>query len=122
MKLLEGSNPDRASSMTPRTLYITNELPYFPGQGGHMTQKVRYLATQQLTGVVGPRYPQQPADVLQDLRGMVDRSYWWPEPAALGDFLVVPDLWTQRTDWLKHLPKGIKQWLWRRLTNLDRLV
>ena len=106
--------------MLPRTLYITNELPYFPGQGGLMSQKVRYLACQQFTGVVGPRYPQQPEDALQQLRGMVDRSYWWPEPAALGDFLVVPDLWTQRTDWLKHLPKGIKQWVWRRLTNLDR--
>jgi len=105
----------------PRILYLTTELPYFPGQGGMMALHVRHLSTTQLLGVVGPRYPHQPEDALQRMRDTANRSYWWPEHPVPGDFLIPPVLWNQPTKWLKHLPKGLQRRLWNRLTGLNRL-
>ncbi len=104
----------------PRPLYLTTELPYFPGQGGLMALHIRHLAGTQLTGVVGPRYPHQPEDSLQRLRDTVQRSYWWPEHPVPGDFLIAPVLWTHHTRWLKRLPHGMKLRLWRWLTGLNQ--
>ncbi|HEY4248068.1 MAG TPA: glycosyltransferase [Lacunisphaera sp.] len=103
----------------PRTVYVTTELPYFPGQGGLMALHIGHLAGMELTGVVGPRYPHQPEDALQRMRDTVQRSYWWPEHSVPGDYLIAPILWTHHTEWLRHLPKGIKLALWRRLTGLN---
>ena len=102
-----------------RTLYLTTELPYFPGQGGLMALHVRHLASTQFTGVLGPRYPHQPEDALQRLRDTVQRSYWWPEHPVPGDFLIAPILWTHHTRWLTRLPQAIKRPLWRWLAGLS---
>jgi len=104
----------------PRTLYLTTELPYFPGQGGLMALQVRYLAGIQFTGVVGPRYPHQPEDSLQKMRDTVQRSYWWPEHPVPGDYLSAPVLGKPQTRWLRFLPKIAKRRLWLRLAGLNR--
>ncbi|MEO6993807.1 MAG: glycosyltransferase [Lacunisphaera sp.] len=103
----------------PRPLYVTTELPYFPGQGGLMALHVGYLASKELTGVVGPRYSHQPEDALQRMRDTVQRSYWWPEHPVPGAYLIVPVPWIHHTKWLRYLPTGIKLRLWQRLTGLN---
>ncbi len=104
----------------PRILYITTELPYFPGQGGLMSLHMRQLAQEEIVGVLGPRYPHQPEDSLQKLRDTVQRSYWWPEHPVPGPY---PALSAKPPRWpvmIKRLPNGIKRWLIRRLTGMYR--
>ena len=104
----------------PRILYITTELPYFPGQGGLMALHAAHLSRTEFIGVVGPRYPHQPEDALQRLRDTVQRSYWWPEHPVSG---TLPNEFLPTSNpeiWVKFLPKGIKYRLWRRLTGLSR--
>lgn len=103
----------------PRTLYLTVELPYFPGQAGVMALHIGHLNAQGSLGLVGPRYPHQPEAPLQKLRETVAHSYWYPEPPRPGP-IPMPEPSTRSVDWLKHLPRWIKVRLLRRLTGLDR--
>ena len=103
----------------PRTLYITTELPYFPGQAGVMAMHIRHLSSQGVTGVVGPRYPHQPEDALQQLRDTVACSHWWPEhpqPGPLPSSLQSKPEW----GWMKLLPHWLKSQLLYRLAGVHR--
>ncbi|HVU16363.1 MAG TPA: glycosyltransferase [Candidatus Didemnitutus sp.] len=103
----------------PRTLYITTELPYFPGQGGLMALHVRHLSQTGMTGVVGPRHPHQPEGPLQNLRETVQRSYWWPEFPLPGDLPGLPESPAESSRWLGRLPAWVRWRLLRRLTGLS---
>ncbi len=103
----------------PRILYVTTDLPYFPGQGGLMPLQIRHLAQTQFIGVVGPRYPHQPEDALQRMRDTVQRSYWWPEHPVPGDIPAVSDPGQCSVRWIRFLPRSVKYWLLRRLSGLS---
>lgn len=103
----------------PRILYLTTELPYFPGQGGMMALHVGHLAREEYIGVVGPRYPHQPESSLQALRDTVQKSYWWPEhpvPGATPTDMVAVD---NPSKWMRRLPRWLKEIAWRRLSGLS---
>lgn len=102
-----------------RTLYITTELPYFPGQAGVMAMHIQHLATQGMTGVVGPRYPHQPEVALQKLRDTVGRSHWWPEHPQPGPLPFSP-LPQGKWRWLELLPQWLKSRLLYRLVGVHR--
>lgn len=104
----------------PRTLYLTTELPYFPGQGGLMALLLRSLAADQVVGVVGPRYPHQPESALQSLRDGVTHSYWWPEHASPGPLPASAPTPIRAVGFLAVLPKRARRALLLRLTNLHR--
>jgi glycosyltransferase involved in cell wall biosynthesis len=104
----------------PRTLFLTTELPYFPGQGGLMFLHIRHLSGAGMTGVVGPRYPHQPEDALQALRDTVARSYWWPEHPEPGVVPGLPRISTPTPRWVRLLPRSLKWQLLRRLTGLNQ--
>lgn len=103
----------------PRVLYLTTELPYFPGQGGMMALHVAYLAREQTTGVVGPRYPHQPEDSLQKLRDTLQKSHWWPEHPVPGALPETPSVPLPGSAWLKRLPRWAKLGLLKRWSGLS---
>lgn len=102
----------------PRILYVTTDLPYFPGQGGLMPLHLQYLSRSQFTGVVGPRYPHQPEDALQRLRDTVQRSYWWPEHPEPGEVPASQPPIPSSAVWIKFLPRSLRLRLLRQLTGL----
>ena len=103
-----------------RTLYLTTELPYFPGQGGLMALQLRQIAGQDVVGVVGPRHAHQPEAALDELRRTVSRSYWWPEGPNPGALPALPEIPAERVRWLRRLPPSLRRGLLRALTGLDR--
>jgi glycosyltransferase involved in cell wall biosynthesis len=103
----------------PRILYLTTELPYFPGQGGMMALHVGHLVREEYIGVVGPRYAHQPESSLQSLRDTVHKSYWWPEHPVPGATPVDYVTSHPPIPWLKWLPKRIKKIVWRSLAGLS---
>jgi glycosyltransferase involved in cell wall biosynthesis len=103
----------------PKTLYITTELPYFPGQAGVMALHLGHLSANGVTGVVGPRYPHQPEDALQKLRDTVAHSHWWPEHPQPGPTPLATAS-SPSVAWVGRLPRRLQRWLLRRLTGLDR--
>jgi glycosyltransferase involved in cell wall biosynthesis len=105
-------------ALMPKTLYITTELPYFPGQGGLMSLAVRHLATCGFVGVVGPSYPNQPREPLEMLRRSVHRTYWWPELPMSGDIPSFPTPMPPFATLVKRLPVSLKQRLLRRLAGV----
>ncbi|HEY4301542.1 MAG TPA: glycosyltransferase [Candidatus Didemnitutus sp.] len=103
----------------PRTLFITTELPYFPGQGGLMGLHMQYLAHQGMLGIVGPRYARYPEEPVRQLRRAVPRSYWWPESAAPGDLPALAALRAGKSGWLRFLPVTVRRELLQLLAGLS---
>ena len=103
-----------------KVLYITAELPYFPGQGGLMNLLVRHLAKAGDLGLVGPRYGHQPAASIADLRRHLAASHIWPESAEPGELPSAPVLGIRTRRWLLRLPRGIRRALLDRALGLQR--
>lgn len=103
-----------------KVLYLTAELPYFPGQGGLMNLLVRHLASTGEVGVVGPKYDHQPTAAIAELRNQVTASYVWPEPANPGELPFAPDLRTRAHPWLLRLPAKVRRSILDRALGLHR--
>ena len=103
-----------------KVLYLTAELPYFPGQGGLMNLLVRHLASAGQVGVVGPQYGHQPAAAVAELRRQVTDSHIWPEPAKPSQLPHTPNLCVHTRTWLLRLPFGVRRALLNHALGLHR--
>lgn len=103
-----------------KVLYLTSELPYFPGQGGLMNLLVKHLAATGQIGVVGPRYDHNPADAVADLQRCISAFHVWPEPANPGQLPPAPDFHLRTRHWLLQLPKGLRRDILDRILGLHR--
>ncbi len=65
-----------------RILVLTADVPYFPGKMGVDFFNLRHLAGRHHVGVVGPVYPQFPAQALDNLRRAVQQTWFWPDELA----------------------------------------
>jgi glycosyltransferase involved in cell wall biosynthesis len=63
-----------------RILFLMADLPYFPGKMGLDFFNLRHLARRHEVGVVGPWYPQLPAEGIENLRRTAHHCWFWPEP------------------------------------------
>ena len=74
----------------PTTLFLAQDLPYFPGKNGHDFFNLRYLAQSHRVAVVGPRYEVLPADGVSTLEKTAQACYFWPRNVVKGPVTTEP--------------------------------
>lgn len=97
-------------------LWITADIPYFPGKNGHDFFNLRQLVKTHKVSVVGPNYPQLPAEGVANLRATAHACYFWPEP--VGPCVIaseVPPRGELRS-WFRFVPKALLTLAWTKLS------
>jgi len=101
-------------------LVMTSNLPFFPGKNGHDFFNTRHLSQYHRVGVVGPEYPQYPAESVKNLEQHIDGAYFWPRPAPASALHTQRQYDKKLAWWLYCFPAFARRALLRRLLQLHR--
>jgi glycosyltransferase involved in cell wall biosynthesis len=96
----------------PTTLFLAQDLPYFPGKNGHDFFNLRYLAQSHRVAVVGPRYEVLPADGVSNLEKTAQASYFWPRNVVQGPVTTEPFAEQVLRFPFRILPRPLLEKLW----------
>jgi glycosyltransferase involved in cell wall biosynthesis len=104
----------------PSTLFVTQDLPYFPGKNGNDFFNLRYLVQTHRVAVVGPRHEVLPVEGISNLERTAQACYFWPRIIEKGPVTTEPFAEQILTLPLRLLPRRLMQKIWREAVQIDK--